>query len=291
MRIVPLAADSLGARSMATLVETPDVRIVIDPGVRLAPWRYELPPHPREEERRRELWRRTRDAAKKADVLTVSHYHFDHHEPDAPSIFRGKVAFLKDGRVHINRGQRERASAFAKALKGYPREVHVADGNHADFGGTEIAFSPALPHGPSDELGYVVMTRVARGDEVFVHTADVLGSPLKAHTAFLLEANPTVLYVDGPMTHRPEDVSGEPTKRSLANLQRIVRSTDVRTVILDHHLLRDRVWRERVAPLFETAEEHDVALGTAAGFAGLAEEPLEAGRDVLYGLRPSTQRL
>jgi len=291
MRIVPLAADSLGARSMATLVETPDVRIVIDPGVRLAPWRYELPPHPQEEERRRELWRRTRDATRKADVLTVSHYHFDHHEPDAPSIFRGKVAFLKDGTVHINRSQRERARAFTKALKGYPREVHVADGNHADFGGTEIAFSPALPHGPNDELGCVVMVRVARGDEVFVHTADVLGSPLKAHTAFLLEADPTVLYVDGPMLHGPEEISEEPTKRSLANLQRIVRSTDVRTVILDHHLLRDRGWREHMASLFETAEEHDVALRTAAGFLGQEEEPLEANRDVLYGLRPSTQRL
>ena len=30
MKITPLAADSLGARSMATLVETPDVTILLD---------------------------------------------------------------------------------------------------------------------------------------------------------------------------------------------------------------------------------------------------------------------
>ena len=72
MKIVPLAADSLGARSMATLVETPDVTILLDPGVRRAPYRYDLPPHEKEEERQKELWRNIKEAAKRADVLTVS---------------------------------------------------------------------------------------------------------------------------------------------------------------------------------------------------------------------------
>ena len=44
MNITPLAADSLGARSMATLVATPDVTILLDPSVRLGPYRYDLPP-------------------------------------------------------------------------------------------------------------------------------------------------------------------------------------------------------------------------------------------------------
>src|SRR5213083_3408088 len=76
MKITPLAADSLGARSMATLVETPDVTVLIDPSVRLAPYRYDLPPHELEEDRMRALWRGIRDASKKADILTVSHYHY-----------------------------------------------------------------------------------------------------------------------------------------------------------------------------------------------------------------------
>src|SRR5436309_427089 len=181
MKITPLAADSLGARSMATLVETPDVTVLIDPSVRLGPYRYDLRPHPTEKDRQKELWQRIRSAAKSANVLTVSHYHYDHHNPDAPSIFRGKLAFLKDGKFHINRSQRERAGAFVRALKKYPKEIQVADGNQMDFGGTELLFSPALPHGYNDELGYVVMTRIAQGNEVFVHTADVLGPPLKEH--------------------------------------------------------------------------------------------------------------
>jgi predicted metallo-beta-lactamase superfamily hydrolase len=286
MKVVPLAADSLGARSMATLVETPDVTILLDPGVRLAPYRYDLPPHEKEDDRRRELWQKIRDAAKKANLLTVSHYHYDHHNPDAPSIFKGKLAFLKDGKSHINRSQRERASAFVRALKSYPKEIQVADSNDADFGDTELTFSPAVPHGYDDELGYVVMARISHGGETFVHTGDVLGPPLKTHLAFLLDSNPTILYVDGPMTHMPENYPEAHAKHSLENLTRVIRTTDIRTLIVDHHLLRDRAWKARIAPLQKVAQEHDVTVQTAAEFLGQPVNQLEANRDLLYGFEP-----
>ena len=284
MKVTPLAADSMGARSMATHVETSDVRILIDPSVRLGPFRYELPPHPTEETRRADLWTRIREAAKRSDVLTVSHYHFDHHNPDAPSLYRGKVTYLKDGKFHINRSQRERASAFVKALKRYPKEVHVADGHETEFGKTNLAFSPAVPHGYNDELGYVVMVRIAEGRDVFVHTGDVLGPPLKEHLGFLLDANATILYVDGPMTHMPENYPAEYTKKSLANLRRIVSSTDVRHLIVDHHLLRDRNWHVVVDSLRSTCEDHGVKIETAAEFAGQTVDALESRRYALYGL-------
>ena len=289
MKITPLAADSLGARSMATFVETPDVKILIDPGVRLGPYRYDLPPHEIEEDRRRDLWRGVRDAAKAADVLTVSHYHFDHHEPGSPSIYKGKRAFLKDGKFHINRSQRERATAFVKALKNYPEEIQVSDGNALDVGGTEIVFSPAVPHGYSDELGYVVMVRVAQGGETFVHTSDVQGPPLKEHLSFLLDSDPTILYVDGPMTHMPEHYPEEMTKRSIANLTRILRTTSIHTLILDHHALRDRAWRERMKPVLDAGEGHEVRVLTAAEYLGKDVDQLEANRDRLYGLEGKTQ--
>ncbi len=283
MKITPLAADSLGARSMATLVETPDVTILLDPAVRLAPYRYDLPPHDTERQRQKDLWRRIKEAAKKADVLSVSHYHYDHHNPDAPSLFRGKLAYLKDGKANINRSQRERASAFVRAVKKYPQEIQVADGNDVDFGGAELTFSPAVPHGYNDELGYVVMARIAQGEEVFVHTGDVEGPPLKEQLGFLLDAEPTVLYADGPMTHMPDHYPEEYTRRSLANLERVIRTTGLRTLILDHHLLRDRDWQKRIEPLKAAAMEHDVTVTTAAEYAGKAVDPLEANRDRLYG--------
>src|SRR2546422_3487797 len=219
-----------------------------------------------------------RDAAMKSDVLSVSHYHYDHHNPAAPSIFRGKLAFLKDGKFHINRSQRERSSAFVRKLKSYPKEIQVADGNQVDFGGTELLFSPAVPHGYNDELGYVVMTRIAQGHEVFVHTSDVEGPPLKEHLSFLIDAQPTVLYVDGPMTHMPENYPKEHTKRSLAHLVRILRTTEVRTLILDHHILRDRDWKSRRVPGLEAGRRASGAPLTAAQVAGKTGDPIEGER-------------
>jgi len=120
MKIRPLAADSMGARSMATLVETPDVTVLIDPSVRLGPYRYDLPPHETEKARQKDLWQGIRDAAKTADVLTVSHYHYDHHNPQAPSVYRGKLTFLKDGKFHT---YRKGGKCLKEALP-YPRSWH-----------------------------------------------------------------------------------------------------------------------------------------------------------------------
>src|SRR5437660_11402121 len=88
MKITPIAADSLGARSMATLVETPDVTVLIDPSVRLGPYRYDLRPHPLEKDRQKELWQRIRSAAKGENVLTVYPHHYYTHKHNAPSISR-----------------------------------------------------------------------------------------------------------------------------------------------------------------------------------------------------------
>ena len=285
MRIVPLAGDSLGARSMATFVETDDVSILLDPAVRLAPVRYDLPPHPQEKDRQRDLWKMIREHARKADVLTVSHYHYDHHNPDAPSIFRNRTAYLKDSAFHINRSQRERASVFRKAIAPYAKTVFVADGAEANFGGTVVRFSPAVPHGFSDELGYVVMLSVRDSDTTFVHTSDVEGPPMKAQLSWILAENPDVLYCDGPMTHMPENFPEEQTRKSLANLERIVRSTDLHTLIVDHHILRDRAWRARTDPVYRAGEDHGVRVTTAAEYAGRKLDPLEFRRDELYGIR------
>jgi len=44
MKVVPLGAESLGVRSMATYVEVAGRGILIDPGATLAPSRFGLPP-------------------------------------------------------------------------------------------------------------------------------------------------------------------------------------------------------------------------------------------------------
>ena len=45
IKATPLAAESFGVRSMCTLVETPDVTVLLDAGISLCPYRFGLPPH------------------------------------------------------------------------------------------------------------------------------------------------------------------------------------------------------------------------------------------------------
>ncbi|MDK2383350.1 MAG: hypothetical protein QI199_00895, partial [Candidatus Korarchaeota archaeon] len=72
-----IAFDSMGVRSMATVVETKDVKIFIDPSVALAPRRFGLPPHDREVERMHELAKVIEEEALDSDVIVVTHYHYD----------------------------------------------------------------------------------------------------------------------------------------------------------------------------------------------------------------------
>jgi len=81
IHVVPLAAESFGVRSMCTYVETPDVKILLDAGVSLCPYRFGLPPHLLEFKAIEDCRRKIAEAAERAEIVTVSHYHFDHHTP------------------------------------------------------------------------------------------------------------------------------------------------------------------------------------------------------------------
>jgi predicted metallo-beta-lactamase superfamily hydrolase len=108
VHVVPLAAESFGVRSMCTYVETSDVRILLDGGVSLCPERFGLPPHPREFKAITDSRKRIAEFAEKAGIVTISHYHFDHHTPSftdwlcnwteagetARQIYQGKTVLM-----------------------------------------------------------------------------------------------------------------------------------------------------------------------------------------------------
>lgn len=282
MRIAPLAADSMGARSMATFVETDDCNFLIDPNVRLAPERFGLPPHPSERKRRAELWRIIRNAAKRAKVLIVSHYHYDHHNPDAPSIYRGKIAVLKDYENKTNVNQGKRGHAFAKRIQKYAKEVLIADGEEYRFGGTCVKFSHPVVHGTDDRMGYVVETCI-REKEAFVHTSDIVGGSEQDQVDFIVDQSPRTVLMDGPLTYMMGTYGKRNMMRSQSNMVFVLEEAGLRTLILDHHLLRERKWRERIPDVFDAANENEVKLLTCAGYLGRRDDLLEANRKELHG--------
>ncbi|MGB9683802.1 MAG: MBL fold metallo-hydrolase [Candidatus Bathyarchaeales archaeon] len=282
-KIAPLGFDSFGVRSMATFVETDDLKILIDPGVSLAPLRYGLEPHPLEWQRLDETWNVIKDYADESDVLVVTHYHYDHHDPDYPELYSGKTVFIKHPTQNINRSQKDRAAYFLEAIKGLPRRLQIADGKSFQLGETLLRFSKAVCHGTNPRLGYVTETCIKSDNEKFLHTSDVEGPSLEDQIAFILEEKPNVLFVDGPMTYMlGYRYSFKSLEISNANLIRAIRETNLHTLVVDHHFLRDLNYKMRIKPVYEEAQRHDVKVVTAAEFSGRKIEMLEALRKELY---------
>ncbi len=285
MEIKLLAFDSFGVRSQSTFVQTRDAIIHIDPAVSLAPLRYKLPPHKREVQRLIECAKVIEEHARDAEIIIVTHYHYDHHDPGklVPiDIYRNKIVYIKHPEVKINRSQMQRAARFLNLIKPIAKEVRIADGNSITIGKTVIKFSQPVPHGVNDRLGYVVEVSISDGEQKLLYTSDVEGPPLPEQVQFILEERPDILIVDGPMTYMLGfRYSKKALEASIQHLKKII-DAGVKTIVIDHHFMRDLKYRERLADVYKYGEEKGVRVICAAEFMNRPIEMLEALRDKLY---------
>ncbi len=282
MRVIPVAFDSFGARSMATFVSTKGTKIMIDPSVALGPRRYGLPPHEKEIRRKEKLWERIKRYAEKADVIVVTHYHYDHHNPHEVEVYRDKVVLIKDPKNKINRSQMGRSSFFLSQIEGVAREIIIADEREFEFEGVAVRFSKPVPHGTNDRLGYVLEVLVEEKKR-FLFTSDVEGLSLDEQLNEAIKFDPDIVFADGPMTYMLNyRFSQKSLERSIENLSLLMEKTGVKKLVIDHHLTRDIKWRERVERVFERGKDFGVKVLSAAEFAGVKEDLLEARRKELY---------
>ncbi|ASJ01238.1 MBL fold metallo-hydrolase [Thermococcus gorgonarius] len=285
MRVIPLASESLGVRSLATFVEASGLKILIDPGVALGPKRYGLPPAKVELETLQQMRRKLQGYAKRADVVTISHYHYDHHTPFfeglyessseeyAREIYAGKFLFIKHPRENINFSQRKRAWAFLKNAEPIAKKIEFADGRAFDLGGVKLEFSPAVPHGSEgSKLGFVVMVLIDDGSKRVIHASDIQLLNRKA-VEWIIAKNPDLLITGGPPTYLGKRAEGS-WETGIKNLNEIIRETNAE-IILDHHIVRDKRYPE----FFDELEKKPK---TFAGYLKVEDRPLEAYRRELH---------
>ncbi|MFO7968270.1 MAG: hypothetical protein R6U44_11790 [Archaeoglobaceae archaeon] len=290
MRITPLAFDSFGARSMSTFVETDDLKLIIDPSVALGPKRYRLSPHPMELQKKEELWENIKEHVTRSEVAIFTHYHYDHHNPDESGLFDGKKVLAKHTTQKINKSQMNRGKHFLKQLNN-AESVEFADGKTYQFGDTKMVVSPPVFHGTSDKLGHVIELLIDDGDQRFLYSSDVEGPSIPAQLDFMLESNPHVIFIDGPMTYMLGfRYSKKSLEESVNNLQKLIDDTDVKNLIVDHHLARDFNWREKIEEVISKGKDAGVEVQSAAEFAGIEENLLEAQRKKLYQKYPPEKK-
>lgn len=277
MKIIALAADSLGVRSMATYVECGGCRILIDPGATLGPNRFGLPPADVEWEALKRANDRISAYATRAQLVFVSHYHEDHFRYD-PGIYDGRSVWAKDPRRMINASQRRRGAELWSSLKARCR-LASAEGNTWELPDAILRASPPLAHGPEGNgLGYVVALSVTdRADGFrFIFASDVQGPASPVAAAWLIRERPHLVYLSGPPTYLERQIGSHAIEQGIQNLLALIEATGCR-VILDHHALRDARYAEQLARVWETGQAM-----TAAGYLGLDGRCLEASRNVLW---------
>ena len=296
IKVTPLASESFGVRSMCTIVETPDVNVLLDAGVSLCPYRFSLPPHPIEFQTIQRLRKKIAEAADKAQVVTISHYHFDHHTPSyedwlvnwteanetARQIYHDKEVLMKNPKEKINASQRQRAWMFQKTGGKYAKKLEAADSKTFTYGDTVLRFSEPVSHGPDDSmLGYVTMALVEYCGERFMFAPDVQG-PMSNRTLELIKAaQPTMLMLGGPPFYLGGfRVDEAQLQNGLKNLSSLVETVPL--TILEHHALRDESWKQKISPICELASKNGHGIVTAAEYAGNANMFLESKRKQFY---------
>lgn len=272
----------MGIRSMATIVETSEGIFLIDPGAALAPRRYGLPPHDMELRALKRYLDEIYSYMGQADYVIISHYHRDHYlyRQGEEIHYRNKLLLVKNPVSKINWQQRVRAHLlFEKmSVKNLAKEIRYVDGMEIDIGKVKLKFSAPLSHGDCDsKLGWVLVTSISEEGYVFTHASDIQGCLCNESLNYLVNIDHDVLALSGPPTYIARDKG----LALLANLIKLVRVLKPNTtVILDHHILRDREYEKYLETLRK--ENPEVNILTAAEYIGIDVNQLEAYRDILW---------
>ena len=280
MKVIPLAADSMGVRSVATLVQCGTTSVLIDPGASLGASRFNLPPAEEEWEALRRANDRISAYAVGASVVFISHYHEEHFRYDV-ELYRDRNVWARDPARLPSPTQAQRAATLWRDV-GPACRMDRAEGRRLETPDAVLVASSPLSHGrDGTELGHVVALTVIDRREGFrfVHASDVQGPLSPVATAYLIRERPQLLYLSGPPAYLESRLGTPLIDQGVANLTRIIEATGCR-VIMDHHAVRDDRYRERFRQLWESG--HVV---TAAGFLGLVDTPLESARRHLWGKR------
>ncbi|MFX0136191.1 MAG: hypothetical protein ACFFDN_21305 [Candidatus Hodarchaeota archaeon] len=305
IKITPLAAESFGVRSMAIVVETPDTKILIDPGCALGPRRGDAKkfyyPHPLEYKALKECTEKILAASKEAEILIISHYHYDHHKPQftdyftiysnkeiARQIYSDKIIYAKDFHDNINASQRKRGFLFNKIMKKHFKKIHFIDAKTLQKGNTEFKFSPPVFHGEiKAKGGWVIMCSIIYDDEKFLFASDVQGPMNKNALDIILDQKPNVAYIGGPPTYLRNLLSDDVLNQALKYMSEL--AGKIPCLIIDHHLLRDKDWRIWSDSIFNIGLKKKHRVLCASEYINKPEKILEAIRESLYKNNPPNE--
>lgn len=283
MKIKILGTESLGVRGLSCEVVLKNRKIVIDPGLALGYRRFGYLPHPAQVAVGEHVRMKIFDTLAETTDVVFSHFHGDHVPlPDAnpyqldayhAAHLLQKVRLWSKGPEGLSRHMTARRETLIEILG---RELPNTEGQKDG----PLEFSSPVPHGdPHKNPFTVMMTRIEDEDGVFVHASDIQLLDREAVETIAAWC-PDIVLASGPALYL-DSLSPHQQKKAWANGIHLARS--VKTLILDHHLLRSKSgldWLEHLAS--ETGGQ----VLCAADFMGHERCLLEARRVELYAEMP-----
>ncbi len=148
--------------------------------------------------------------------------------------------------------------------------LKFGEGQKLRLGKTTLRFTKPLFHGIEfSRVGWVFSTVVEYKGAKLIHSSDLNGPMIEDYAQWIIEENPQVLILDGPMTYMLGfTVNKTNFRRTVENALRIVEETDTEVIIYDHHLNRESKFRKRTQEVWETAKKLGKSVYTAAEFRG-----------------------
>ena len=296
MQVIPLAADSMGVRSMSTFVEAGRARILIDPGAALAGIRYGLAPHPLEIWTLDKIRERIGLFAKSADTVVVTRYDHDHCFGDWPELFKGKKVLVKNPNLNVQPEWRKFAFVWLKQIRKFASEIVFADGRIIETDDVSFSFSKPRSESAFGNIEDFLQMVVVENNESFFFSSGTRGYYPDEVVGFIVDRtasgdlrHPPLLYLDGPSIYQDVKIKPKPALGSrLKGIKKLLTESESKHVILDHHPLRDPGWRSKLESLFHFAQNRGIRMQTAAEFRGEEILTLEARRNALYENHPQT---
>lgn len=284
MNITILGTESLGVRGLSCAIEVRGRMVVIDPGVALGFQRNGLLPHPAQVAIGEQIRWKIAAALYEATDVVFSHFHGDHvplananpyqlNAHQAAPLLR-TIRLWSKGPDGLSHNMASRREALIETLgRNLPSAEGQRDGS--------LAFSIPVPHGdPHTNPNTVMMTRIEDEDGVFVHASDIQLLNEEAVT-LILAWQPDIVLAAGPPIYL-DRLSAQQRRQAWKNGLRLAQG-GVKTLILDHHLLRCEAglrWLDRLA----AATGNRVLC--AADFMDLPRRLLEGRRAQLYKEMP-----
>jgi len=274
---------------MSTIVRTSRISAHVDPGVALGPRRYNLKPTEEELIALRVHRNAIMEASADVELSIVTHYHYDHHPfPDDSEMYRRcfleKTVIAKDISKDIHQSGKKRGELFRKKLEGIASTIEWGDSRDFEMEDLYIRFSPPVWHGDvGSRVGKVLMVYFESGNDSFLYGSDAQGLADPNALEWSIEVNPRLAVIDGyPTLFVGWRTSKKAFEKSKKNLKEFIESTDVETIVMDHHIVRDLRYKEKISDLISFSEDLGKKLITMAEFLGVENLFLEAWRKEIH---------